>query len=68
MSVNHKVWNEILATSQENAQFLRVLKKTRATWIHDKDFSKIVGKMEKGKNLKKNEFARIHWFLWEKGH
>ncbi len=57
-----------MATAQENILFLNALKKTRTTWAKDKDFCKIVEKMEKGKNLKKKEFAKIHWFLWEKGH
>jgi hypothetical protein len=52
---------------QENARFLNVVLKNRENWKHDKEFTKIVEKMQKGKNLKKKEFAKIHWFIWEKG-
>ena len=52
---------------QENARFLNVILKNRENWNHDKEFTKIVEKMQKGKNLKKKEFAKIHWFIWEKG-
>jgi hypothetical protein len=31
------------------------------------EFAKIVEKMQRGKQLKKKEFAKIHWFIWEKG-
>jgi len=40
--------------------------KNRKDWQHDKEFSKIVEKMKKGKKLKKKEFTKIHWFIWEK--
>ena len=52
---------------QENARFLNVMLKNRENWKHDKEFTKIVEKMQKGRNLKKKEFAKIHWFIWEKG-
>jgi len=52
---------------QENARFLNVILKNRENWKHDKEFTKIVEKMQKGRNLKKKEFAKIHWFIWEKG-
>jgi len=41
--------------------------KNRENWKHNKEFTKIVEKMQKGRNLKKKEFAKIHWFIWEKG-
>ncbi len=47
--------------------FLKVILKNRDDWKYDKEFAKIVEKMQKGKNLKKNEFAKVHWFIWEKG-
>jgi hypothetical protein len=37
-------------------------------WKYDREFAKIVTKMEKGKNLKKKEFDKIHWFIWTIGH
>ena len=47
-----------------NDRFLETLRKTQANWENDKEFAKIVKKMEKGKNLKKKEFAKVHWVLW----
>ncbi|TRO46446.1 hypothetical protein E2P60_05320 [Candidatus Bathyarchaeota archaeon] len=44
----------------ENVMFLRVLEKTRSEWCDDKKFSKIVKKMEKGKNLKRKEFDEVY--------
>jgi len=52
---------------QQNALFLNAIIKKRESWKHNKEFAKIVEKMQKGKNLKKKEFTKIHWFLWEKG-
>ena len=52
---------------QQNTRFLKTIKKTRSSWEHDREFMKIVQKMEKGKNLKKNEFDKIHRILWEMG-
>jgi len=53
---------------QQNARFLAAIIKIRPRWEHDKEMNKIVKKMEKGKGLKKKEFAKIHWVLWERGH
>jgi len=53
--------------AEQNALVLNALMKDRKYWRHDKEFLKIVEKMKKGKNLKKKEFSKIHWFLWEKG-
>lgn len=53
---------------QQKFLFLRTILKNREKWEHDKQFAKIVKKMEKGKNLKKKEFAKIHWFIWNIGH
>jgi len=50
------------------ARFLETLRKTRTKWESDKELSKIVKKMEKRKNLKKSEFAKVHWVLWDIGH
>ncbi len=52
---------------QQNARFLNVLIKNHEDWKHNREFAKIVEKMKRGKHLKKKEFARIHWFIWEKG-
>ena len=53
--------------AQQNALLLKALLKNHEDWQYDKEFSRIIEKMKKGKNLKKKEFAKIHWFLWEKG-
>lgn len=53
---------------QQNELFLRTIIQNREYWKHNKEFAKIVKKMENGKNLKKKEFAKIHWLLWEIGH
>jgi hypothetical protein len=53
--------------AEQNALVLEAVIKDRKYWQHDKDFSKIVEKMKKGKKLKTKEFSKIHWFLWEKG-
>jgi hypothetical protein len=52
---------------QQNARFLNVILKNREDWKHNKEFAKIVEKMQRGKHLKKKEFTKIHWFIWEKG-
>jgi hypothetical protein len=53
---------------EQNALFLRTILQNRAGWKYDKEFAKIVTKMEKGKNLKKKEFDKIHWLIWNVGH
>lgn len=54
-------------TEQQSALFLNVLLKNREDWKYSKEFAKIVEKMQRGKQLKRKEFSRIHWFIWEKG-
>jgi hypothetical protein len=49
-------------------RFLETLRKTKKNWRNDKEFTKIVKKMEKGKNLKGKEFSKVQWVLWEIGH
>jgi len=44
------------------------LRKNQANWQNNKEFAKIVKKMEKGKNLKEKEFSKVQWVLWEIGH
>jgi len=41
------------------ARFLVTLGKTRNQWKNDRQFNKIMQKMEKGKNLKKKEFDKF---------
>jgi hypothetical protein len=53
---------------EQNTLFLKVIIKNREDWKHNIEFSKIVEKMKKGKKLKQHESAKIHWFLWAKGH
>ena len=47
----------------ENAMFLRILKKTRSRWYNDKQFAKIVRKMEKGKKLRGKEFDKVYMHI-----
>ncbi len=53
---------------QQNIRFLNAILNIRPSWEHDKEMVKIVKKMEKGKSLKRKEFAKIHWALWEREH
>jgi hypothetical protein len=53
--------------AEQNEMVLKTVIKNRKEWKHDREFSKIVEKMKKGKKLKRKEFSKIHWFLWEKG-
>ena len=48
-------------------KFLIALEKTRELWDNDKQFAKIVQKMQKGKNLKRKEFDKVHAHLREYG-
>ena len=56
-----------LQLEQQHTMFVNVLVKNHEKWKHNKEFAKIVEKMQRGKQLKKKEFAKIHWFIWEKG-
>lgn len=47
--------------------FLSAVAKTRKSWNNDKQFQKIVEKMEKGKNLKRKEFEKVYSVLREQG-
>jgi len=53
---------------EQNTLLLRTILQNRERWKYDKEFDKIVTKMEKGKNLKKKEFDKIHWLIWNIGH
>ena len=46
-------------------KFLVTLSKTRNQWKNDKQFKKIIQKMEQGKNLKKKEFDKF-WSILQK--
>ena len=47
-------------TNDTEIKFLNALKNTRKFWDNDKHFTKIVQKMEKGKNLKRKEFDKVY--------
>jgi hypothetical protein len=47
--------------------FLGAVIKTRKSWNNDKQFQKIVEKMEKGKHLKRKEFEKVYAVLREQG-
>ena len=49
------------------SKFLRTLRKTHANWESDKQFTKIIKKMEKGKNLKRKEFDKVYFLIRERG-
>ena len=53
---------------EQNAPFLRTLLLNRELWKHNREFTKIVNKMQRGKDLKKEEFSKIHWFIWNMNH
>jgi len=53
------------AHERANAKFLRALEKTRILWDNDKQFTKIVQKMQKGKNLKRKEFDKVYFYIQE---
>jgi hypothetical protein len=53
---------------EQNTLLLRTIQQKHERWKYDREFAKIVTKMEKGKNLKKKEFDKIHWFIWNIGH
>jgi len=57
--------NELMSAEEEplNSKFLRALKKTRSTWYNDKQLTKIIQKMERGKNLKRKEFDKVYWHI-----
>jgi hypothetical protein len=50
-----------------NDRFLETLRKNSPKWETDKDLAKIVKKMQKGKNLSKKEFSKLHWLLRDIG-
>jgi len=61
-------YQEFVAHESTTDRFLETLRKNRTNWQNDKEFVKIVQKIEEGKNLKKKEFSKIQWMLWKIGH
>jgi hypothetical protein len=51
-----------------NGKLLKTLLENHKSWEKDRELTKIVNKMEKGKNLKKKEFSRVYWMIWKRGH
>ena len=51
-----------------NNKLLETLLENNKSWEKDRELTKIVNKMEKGKNLKKKEFSRVYWLIWKRGH
>jgi len=49
------------------SSFLSAVIKTRKSWNNDKQFQKIVEKMEKGESLKRKEFEKVYSILREQG-
>ena len=64
--MRYRVWN--LQLKEQNVLLLRAILQNREYWKYDKEFPKIIEKMQQGKNLKKNEFSKIHWLFWKIGH
>ncbi len=58
---------DLMSICQEElaVRFLRVLERKRASLKDDKQFAKIIQKMERGKNLKRKEFAKVYFLLRE---
>jgi hypothetical protein len=54
-----------LELEEQNALLLQAIKKSHAGWRYDSDYWKVVNKIEKGKNLKKDEFDVIHQILFQ---
>ena len=50
-------------TTDTEIKFLSALENTRKFWGGDKQFTKIIKKMQKGKNLKRNEFDKVQFYL-----
>ncbi len=59
--------HDIVFTDPEpaNLKLLRAVEKTHILWNNEKQYTKIVQKMKKGKNLKKKEFDKVHFYIQE---
>ena len=51
-----------------NNKLLETLLENNKSWEKDRELTKIVNKMEKGKSLEKKEFSRVYWLIWKRGH
>jgi hypothetical protein len=60
--------NEFLSTEPITNRFLEALRKNETNWQDNREFVKIIKKMEEGKNLEKKEFSKVQWILWKIGH
>ena len=62
-------YQEVFAAHESiTDRFLETLRKYQTSWQNDKEFVKIVKKMENGKNLKEKEFSEVQSILWKIGH
>jgi len=64
--MRYGVW--CLQLKEQKVLFLQTVLHNRERWKYKKEFTKIVEKLQKGKNLKKHEFSKIHWLIWDIGH
>ncbi len=62
---NTKLRGTVDSAEALNGKFLATLEKVRIACYDDKQLAKIMAKMQKGKNLKKKEFAKIYFLLRE---
>lgn len=59
-----KMWHQQEhKTSDTEIKFLTALENTRKFWDSNKEFKKIIQKMQKGKNLKRSEFDKVQFYL-----
>ncbi len=50
-------------TTDTEIKFLQAVENTRKFWGSDEQFTQIIQKMQKGKNLKRNEFEKVQFYL-----
>ncbi len=60
----NQIREQVLMTNR----FLETLRRNQKKWQNNKEFVKIVEKMQNGKNLKHEEFSKVQWLFWEIGH
>jgi hypothetical protein len=60
----NQIREQVLMTNR----FLETLRRNKKKWQNNKEFVKIVEKMQNGKNLKREEFSKVQWLFWEIGH
>ena len=59
---------EFLLNEPITDRFLEALRRNETNWQNDREFVKIIKKMEEGKNLEKKEFSKVQRILWKIGH